>query len=69
MKLTPDMYAEHNGAFCPMCLSSNVIGQPMEITEQGAEQKVSCDDCDAKWVDLFKLTGYAGLEVVNGRTD
>lgn len=61
--LTPREYAARGGVVCPACGGSDVSGDSVEIDAGGASQSVSCDDCDATWVDVYKLTGYTDLEV------
>lgn len=40
---------------CPDCHSEHVDGGAVEIETGQARQKVSCTNCEAEWVDVYKL--------------
>lgn len=46
------------GNCCPFCRSTEITGGSITITEVGACQEVSCDDCDKEWTDTYSLIGY-----------
>jgi hypothetical protein len=50
-------YLKHDGQ-CPRCGSGDINGGFIEVDGAGASQEVSCNDCNAKWIDLYKLVGY-----------
>lgn len=62
MELTPEQekaYLE-NPNVCPICQSSNITGEEWDGGD--GSQKVSCDDCSARWYDLYKLIGVQMIE-------
>lgn len=53
-----------NGAShkCPYCKSENIEGRFVEVTDGGANQKITCNDCGKRWFDLYKLVDIQELE-------
>jgi transcription elongation factor Elf1 len=49
-------YIKGDGNKCPKCGSSDIVGDSVEIDAGGAWQSVSCSECEAEWVDIYKLT-------------
>ena len=55
-------YAKNRGMVCPNCGSEHICGEgSLEADFGEAEQQCYCDDCDARWKDVYKLTGYEFL--------
>lgn len=52
-------YLAKQGACCPVCQSTDIAGQSVEINAGEAFQQVSCHTCDAQWCDIYTLTGIA----------
>lgn len=50
--------AEYNCSVCPECGSSKITGERFEANGTSAYQVCSCYDCDARWDDIYVLTGY-----------
>lgn len=48
---------------CPFCGSDNIEGAGVDVQKGGAQQEVTCQDCNASWYDDYVLTGYT---VING---
>lgn len=57
--LTPKQYVDKGGSVCPFCEGTDIEGEHIEVDAGIAWQDVHCNDCDAYWADLYKLTGYA----------
>jgi len=56
-------YLDMAGNICPNCDGSNVIAERLEVDGNVAWGNVSCADCNAVWVDQFKLVGFSDLDV------
>lgn len=41
---------------CPFCQSYQIEGSSVEISNDRAYQTVSCNDCDKRWTDIYKLS-------------
>lgn len=54
-------YLEDDSSVCPFC-GGNVIGGSVEITGGGACQRVSCEDCGARWSDVYTLKDIEVLD-------
>lgn len=67
MALTDKEYVEKGGNHCPHCGSTDITGSGVEIASGTAMQGVSCNECDAEWVDQYKLVGYETIEEPGGR--
>lgn len=60
--LTDEEYvATYGGGVCPLCRSDQIEGGSVDIDGTLALQKVCCLDCNANWVDIYHLNGYANL--------
>ena len=55
-------YAKKGGVVCPFCYSKDIEGDGKVETDSTfvgkSWQNMSCIDCEAKWTDQYKLTGY-----------
>ena len=61
------LYAEKLGLVCPVCGSSHINSEDSIEADSGcAWQYVYCEDCDARWQDVYALTGYDNLVVPHG---
>lgn len=49
-------YIKDKSNECPKCGCDCVEGGHVEIDAGGAWQPVSCNECEAEWVDIYKLT-------------
>ena len=47
-----------SGTVCPFCGSSHIEGGSFDVEGATASQSVSCNACEAEWVDTYQLTGY-----------
>jgi len=45
-----------DSSVCPFCKSSNIEGGPVEINGNEADQRVSCNECNKSWIDIYTLT-------------
>jgi len=45
------------GLKCPYCGEPTLEGDHVEITGGGANQKISCGNCEKTWFDIYTLTG------------
>lgn len=55
-------YVEKFGLCCPACESKNLDSGSIQAEAGVAWQNVWCNDCNAKWQDVYSLTGYESLE-------
>lgn len=62
IQMTDEQYVKTGGTKCPVCESTDIVGGSVEVNAGSAWQKISCNDCDATWNDVYKLVGYAELE-------
>jgi transcription elongation factor Elf1 len=62
MPLTDKEYVAKGGNFCPHCGSTDIVGGEVEIGTGTAMQGVSCSECEAAWVDQYKLVGFETIE-------
>jgi hypothetical protein len=58
---TQEMYVDSMGLRCPHCGSEAISGGEINIDAGVASQEVECDECNARWHDLYTLTGYATI--------
>lgn len=56
--MTDKEYVQTGGVRCPYCRSTNVEGQSIDVDAGEATQEMGCNDCNAEWVDCYKLVGY-----------
>jgi len=61
--ITSKEYVKQGGVVCPNCGSHDICGESIEVNSGGAFQTISCNDCEAVWVDNYKLTGYSELDI------
>ena len=57
--------AEHiknNGTRCPKCGSEEIIGDEVTTGNGEASQEMSCNECGARWHNIYKLTSILILE-------
>lgn len=60
--MTNKEYVEDEGAKCPVCKSTQIEGDAIDISGKNAYQPCGCNDCGASWMSEYVLTGYAELE-------
>ena len=51
---------EYIGSACPCCGSRNIEGEDFDF--EGESREVSCNKCNARWNELFTLTGFELIE-------
>lgn len=56
-----DRYVACKGDSCPFCGASGPIGQSWNTENGVASQKMSCNECDREWVDIYNLGGYQAV--------
>jgi hypothetical protein len=57
-------YIKSGGNTCPNCRRKGTLeGGNVEVSGTEAYQTVICIDCGAKFEDVFKLIGYADLDL------
>lgn len=54
-------YLAAGGNKCPNCSSDNIEGGGVDVDAGHCAQQVTCNDCDAAWVDVYHLTGFEQL--------
>jgi len=54
-------WREHGGSHCPWCAATDVEGDSVEITEEGAEQIVNCLYCGGSWMEHHKRHAFEVL--------
>jgi hypothetical protein len=52
-----ERYLRAGGGVCPVCQSSDITGDSIEVDGNGASQDVTCAECEAHWLDCYTLTG------------
>lgn len=58
MQMTEEEYVAKGGGVCPFCSSDHIEGLGTEDFQGNqAFFRVICRDCDAKWDDVYTLTG------------
>ncbi|MFH1031076.1 MAG: hypothetical protein V1767_00695 [Chloroflexota bacterium] len=52
-------YLDNSGGKCPVCGSENIVAYGgMDFDGNGtASEKVQCNNCGAKWYDIYNLIG------------
>ena len=61
------LYVEQQGLACPVCGSHHVNSEGQLEADSGcAWQAIYCEDCDARWQDVYALTGYDNLVIPHG---
>lgn len=64
-------YLSGGHGHCPNCLSDDIEGGSMTVSGNLAHQEVGCNECNAEWVDEYRLhrisdaTGFDPNEVVS----
>lgn len=48
-------YMQTGAQHCPVCKSLDISGGFVEVAGMEAWQEVSCNECDARWQDVYKL--------------
>lgn len=61
--MTPEQYVSEGGARCPNCRSQDLEGGSVDILDGAACQQVGCNDCDATWIDTYRLDKYEELDI------
>ena len=55
-------YIANGGLRCPICGCDDIEDGPWDGGAGEAWQEITCRECDAIWVDLYKLTGYERVD-------
>lgn len=63
--MSPEQYASEGGARCPICRSQDIEGGSVDILAGAACQEIGCNNCDATWVDIYRLVNYEELDTHN----
>ena len=50
-------YIDRQGQRCPWCDHEALSGGSIDIDGGGAFQEITCEGCDATWLDHYQLTG------------
>lgn len=61
--MTSEEYINLLGVCCPVCKVDAVQGHDMDTCEGMIYQNVTCNNCEASWVDHYQLMGYGELEI------
>ena len=56
-----ERYINGGGYDCPVCSSDNLGGGGLESRDGALVQDAHCRDCEAEWVDVYKLESIAHL--------
>ena len=66
--MSKEVYVKNQGLQCPNCGSPHINTEDHIQADSGcAWQQVYCEDCDAKWQDVYTLVGYDNLIVPEGK--
>ena len=49
-------YIAASGQFCPICKSHDLSGDFFQVDGGVAWQEVTCNECEAEWVDEYDLS-------------
>lgn len=60
--LSEKEYATQYYGNCPACRSDQITGGGIDVEGNQCFQRVSCQDCEHTWEDVYTLTGYQSLE-------
>jgi len=60
---TSKQYVANGGVRCPKCMSLHITGGAIGYSVGALKLSVSCNICESKWEELYKLTGYINLTV------
>lgn len=55
----------HDDGHCPACGSEEVEGEPFEVLENTAGQRMRCLECEATWGNEYVLSHYENLNAPN----
>ena len=58
IKDSPKDYVNCKGLRCPFCGSKDMYSGTVGIDAGTARQEITCDECNEKWTDVYKLTSY-----------
>ena len=47
-----------DGNQCPYCRSKDIEGGPVDVEENQTLQTVTCNDCNAKWIEVYRRTHF-----------
>lgn len=56
--MTDKQYVKTGGGTCPLCKCNQVTGDDIDFNGATLTQEVSCDKCEGRWLDIYRLTGY-----------
>lgn len=56
-------YVESGGNHCPVCGSSDISSDRVEIDGSQGYGNVTCNKCNSTWTDIYRLTGIDNVEV------
>jgi hypothetical protein len=65
MKLTEEQkiaYMQDAANLCPFCKSWDIEGGPVEIDGRYAWQETTCNECQERWRDVYKLAFVEDIE-------
>ena len=66
--MNSEEYAKNRGVVCPQCGSEHLNAEGQLEADFGvAWQNCFCEDCDARWQDVYELTGYDSLVTPAGK--
>jgi len=62
-----ELYIGMKGVRCPLCLSDEIEGGPIEVDAGDAIQDITCGNCRSTWQDHYHLVRIDSLVVNEGR--
>jgi len=65
--MSDEEYITLGSSACPVCRSTNIGYDSLDCDGKYMSQPVECEDCHSTWYDIYKLEGYADLDV-HGKT-
>lgn len=58
--LTEQEYIQKLGQVCPVCQAYDIrTDGEASFDDDYAWQSITCEDCNARWDDMYKLVGYS----------
>lgn len=56
------MTQKYDGVTCPYCGGMDICSHEIpEVIEGKMTQKIECENCEAVWLDVYKLLGWESL--------
>ena len=61
--MNEEEYVKDSGKHCPICGSDSIYGTEIVAEDTIYIQEMGCDNCNASWNDVLKLSGISDLKI------